>query len=32
MPKKETLLWGAVGLFAGYYFVKHYHASGGRVI
>ena len=32
MPKFETLAWGALGVFAGYYFVKHYHVSGGRII
>jgi hypothetical protein len=32
MPKWQTLAWGALGAFAGYYFVKHWHVSGGRVV
>lgn len=30
--KFETIALGAVGFIAGYYAVKHWHASGGRVI
>jgi hypothetical protein len=27
----EVILWGAVGAALGYYVVKHFHASGGKV-
>lgn len=26
------VLTGVVGFVAGYYIVKHYHASGGRIV
>lgn len=32
MPRWETLALGAVGFVAGYYLVKHFMVSGGRVI
>jgi hypothetical protein len=32
MPRWQTIGWGALGFFAGYYFVKHWHVSGGRVL
>lgn len=32
MKRIEVLAWGAVGLVLGYYVVKHFKVSGGRVI
>jgi len=32
MPRWQTLAFGAVGFALGYYVVKHWHVSGGRVI
>jgi hypothetical protein len=28
----ETIAFGAVGFALGYYIVKHWHVSGGRVV
>lgn len=32
MPKWENIALGVVGFLAGYYAVKHFRVSGGRVI
>jgi hypothetical protein len=32
MPRWQTLAWGGVGFALGYYFVKHWHVSGGRIV
>lgn len=32
MKNWETIAFGAVGVVLGYYVVKHYFVSGGRVI
>ncbi len=31
MPKFSVIVFGAIGVGLGYYVVKHWHASGGRV-
>jgi hypothetical protein len=32
MGRVEVLAWGAVGVILGYYVVKHFKVTGGRVI
>ena len=32
MQNFEVAAWFAVGVALGYYIVKHYHATGGRVV
>lgn len=32
MGRIEVFAWGAVGVLLGYYVVKHFKVTGGRVI